>query len=122
MKIIFWLTANFLNETAKLTGLTYNEINIIVYYLLIPLSWTIMLDLIIGFPITTTLLLVAWVYIFYRTRNYFSRWCDVAFRKSVDFLLWFKRIGWNYVVASVIICVLVPAVVYGLLIWGLMAR
>ena len=122
MKTIFWLTANFLNETAKLTGLTYNEINIIVYYLLIPLSWTIMLDLIIGFPITTTLLLVAWFYIFYRTRNYFSRWCDVAFRKSADFLLWFKRIGWNYEVASVIICVLVPVVVYGLLIWGLVAR
>lgn len=32
-------------------GLTYNEINILVYYLLIPLSWTVMLDCWLGMPI-----------------------------------------------------------------------
>lgn len=124
MNAIFWITANLLNEIAKRTGMTYNEINIIVYYLIIPLSWTVMLDLIIGFPIFTPLLILAWAYILVklRTKRVFRIWCDWAFMKSRDFLLYFKRIGWNYVVSSVIICVLVPMIIYGLLIWGLCVK
>ena len=38
--------------------------------------------------------------------------CDWVFIKSVDFLLWFKKIGWNYVVSSVIICVIIPIFFY----------
>lgn len=124
MNTIFWITANLLNEIAKWTGMTYNEINIIVYYLIIPLTWTVMLDLIIGFPIFTALLILVWSYIFVKTgtKRVFRIWCDLAFRDSVDFLLWFKRIGWNYVVSSVIICVAVPIIIYGLLIWGLIIK
>ena len=36
------------------TGLTYNEVNILVYYLLIPLSWAVMLDFRLRLPIMTT--------------------------------------------------------------------
>lgn len=124
MNTIFWCTAILLNKIAKWTGMTYNEINIIVYYLIIPLTWTVMLDLILGYPIFTTLLFLAWTYIFVKTRTkrVFRMWCDWAFRDSVDFLLWFKRIGWNYIVSSVIICVVVPIIIYGLLIWGLVLR
>ena len=121
MKTVFWITANLLNEIAKSTGMTYNEINIIVYYLIIPLTWTVMVDIIIGVPLFTTLLILAWFYILnkLRTKRNFRIWCDRAFKDSVDFLLWFKRIGWNYVVSSVIICVIVPIIIYGILIWGL---
>lgn len=49
---IFWWIANGLLEIADKTGLTYNEVNILVYYLFIPLTWTIMLDLILRMPIT----------------------------------------------------------------------
>ena len=124
MNTVFWITANLLNEIAKRIGMTYNEINIIVYYLIIPLTWTVMLDIIIGFPVFTPLLILAWIYIISKTRNrrVFSLWCDLAFKDSVDFLLWFKRLGWNYIVASVIICVIVPVMIYGLLIWGLTVR
>ena len=123
MNAIFWITANLLNQIAKRTGMTYNEINIIVYYLIIPLTWTVMLDLIIGFPIFTILLILAWTYIFFKTRSkgVFRIWCDRVFKDSVDFLLWFRRFGWNYIVSSVIICVVVPVIIYGLLIWGLVA-
>lgn len=41
--------------------ITYNEINIIVYYLLIPISWTIMLDFYLGYPITTCALAFIWL-------------------------------------------------------------
>ena len=80
---IFAVVAGVEHIIAKLTGSTYNEVNIIVYYLLIPLSWTVMID--------------------YLTK----------------FLLWFKRIGWNYVVSSVIICVIIPILVYVELIYAI---
>ena len=113
---IFGTTALGLNLLAKLTGMTYREINIIVYYLIIPLSWCIMLDYIIGLPITTPIWILLWVYIFWSKRKFFRQWCDVAFQLSVDFLLKFQRIGWNYWVASVIIGVVVPIIVYAALI------
>ena len=113
---IFGTTALGLNLLAKLTGMTYREINIIVYYLFIPLSWCIMLDYIIGLPITTPIWILLWVYIFWSKRKFFRQWCDVAFQLSVDFLLKFQRIGWNYWVASVIIGVVVPLIFYVVLI------
>ena len=113
---IFGTVALVLNLMAKLTGMTYREINIIVYYLFIPLSWCIMLDYLIGLPITTPIWILLWVYIFWSKRKFFRQWCDVAFRLSVDFLLKFQRIGWNYWVASVIIGVVVPIIIYAALI------
>lgn len=113
---IFGTVALALKVMAKALHMTYNEINIIVYYLIIPLSWFIMLDYIIGLPITTPIWILLWVYIFWSKRKFFRQWCDVAFKLSVDFLLKFQRIGWNYWVASVIIGVVVPIIIYAALI------
>ena len=41
---IFAVVAGVEHVIAKLTGLTYNEVNIIVYFLLIPFSWTVLID------------------------------------------------------------------------------
>ena len=38
---IFAIVAGVEHIIAKVTGMTYNEVNIIVYYLLIPLSWAV---------------------------------------------------------------------------------
>ena len=113
---IFGTVALGLNLMAKLTGMTYREINILVYYLIIPLSWCIMLDYIMGLPITTPIWILLWVYIFWSKRKFFRQWCDVASKLSVDLLLKFQRIGWNYWVASVIIGVVVPIIIYAALI------
>ena len=115
----FQIVAGVLYKIAQATGLTYNEINIIVYYLVVPLTWTVMIDILIKAPITTILLFTAWIVIFTVHYNDFRHWCDWALDKSVDFLLWFKRIGWNYVVSSVIICVVVPIIIYAALIIAL---
>lgn len=115
----FWIVANSLNRIAYNTGTTYNKINIILYYLIIPLTWAVMLDIIIGYPVFTILTILIWSFIFYKTWKYFREWCDVGFRKSQEFLFWFKRIGWNYIVASVIICVIIPVFVYILLTYGI---
>lgn len=114
---IFNIVAYSLLWIGKKTRLTYNEINILVYYMLIPLSWTIILDLWLKVPYTSLALTFIWVGIFIATRHNFRQWCDRAFMDSVDFLNWFNRWGGNYVLNSVIICVVVPLVIYILLLW-----
>ena len=113
---VFGIVAASLRLMAKALHMTYNEINIIVYYLIIPLSWCIMLDYIIGLPITTPIWILLWIYIIWSKRKFFKEWCDAAFKLSVDFLLKFQRIGWNYWKASVIICVVIPLIIYAALI------
>ena len=116
---IFAIVAGVEHVIAKLTGMTYNEVNIIVYYLLIPLSWAVMVDYITMLPFLSLMYIIAWVIFLWKDPMKFRDRCDWAFDKSVDFLLWFKKIGWNYVVSSVIICVVVPVLIYVELIYGI---
>ena len=118
----FRLVATALYNIAQMFGMTYNEVNVLAYYLLIPLSWTIMLDMYIGLPLTTGALLYIWIGIKIGTWGHFSAWCDWAFMRSVDFLNYFNRWGGNYVLNSVIICVVIPVLVYAGLIGLLMLR
>ena len=116
---IFAIVAGVEHIIAKVTGMTYNEVNIIVYYLLIPLSWAVMIDYITMMPILTPMYIIAWVIFLWKDPMKFRDRCDWAFMKSVDFLLLFKRIGWNYIVSSVIICVVVPGLIYLELVCGI---
>ena len=116
---IFAIVAGVEHIIAKVTGMTYNEVNIIVYYLLIPLSWAVIIDYITMMPILTPMYIIAWVIFLWKDPMKFRDRCDWAFMKSVDFLLWFKRIGWNYIVSSVVICVVVPGLIYLELVCGI---
>ena len=116
---IFAIVAGVEHIIAKVTGMTYNEVNIIVYYLLIPLSWAVMIDYITMMPILTPMYIIVWAVFLWKDPMKFRDRCDWAFMKSVDFLLWFKRIGWNYIVSSVIICVVVPGLIYLELVCGI---
>ncbi len=116
---IFAIVAGVEHIIAKVTGMTYNEVNIIVYYLLIPLSWAVMIDYITMMPILTPMYIIVWAVFLWKDPMKFRDRCDWAFMKSVDFLLWFKRIGWNYIVSSVIICVVIPALIYLELVCGI---
>lgn len=109
---VFAIVAGVEMLTARLTGRTYKEINIIVYYMLMPLSWLVMLDRICGLPFLTPIFILVWVLFLWKDDMKFRDRCDWMFQKSVDFLLRFKTIGWNYVVSSVIICVVVPGLIY----------
>ena len=110
--LTFRLVATVLYNIATLLGMTYNEVNILAYYLLIPLTWTVMLDKYIGLPLTTGALLYIWIGIRIGTWGYFREWCNWAFMRSVDFLNYFNHWGGNYVLNSVIICVVIPVLVY----------
>lgn len=115
--LIFVIVAAVLFAIAGITGLTYNTVNILVYYLLIPLSWAFMGDKIIQWrlPWLTMAWTAVWIVIFVATLGCFQQWCDWAFARSVDFLNWFKVLKWNYYVASVYICVWLPLIVYAVL-------
>ena len=117
MKTIFNWVASGLLATAEALHLTYNEINIIVYYLLIPLSWTLLWDFSGVFPYTTLMLVCVWIGISIGTYGVFSQWCDRFFLLSQKFLCLFNCLGSNYIISSVIICVLVPIPVYVFLIY-----
>ena len=116
---IFAIVAGTEHIIAKLTGLTYNEVNIIVFYLIIPLTWTLMIDYLTKMPFLTPMIIIGWIIFLWKDQMKFRDRCDWAFDKSVDFLLYFKKIGWNYIVSSVIICVVVPVLIYVELIYAI---
>ena len=117
---VFAIVVGLEHIIAKMTGATYNEVNIIVYYLLIPLSWTAMVDYITMMPFLTPMYIIAWIIFLWKDQMKFHDRCDWAFDKSVEFLLWFKKISWNYVVSSVMICVVIPVLIYIELIWAIL--
>ncbi len=116
---VFALVAGMEHVIAKLTGSTYNEVNIVIYYLLIPLSWTIMIDYLTKLPLLSPMFVFAWIVFLWKDPMKFRDRSDWAFMKSVDFLLWFKKVGWNYIVSSVVICVVIPILVYAELIYAI---
>ncbi|MFM7903430.1 MAG: hypothetical protein ACKPAD_15785 [Bacteroidota bacterium] len=114
MQIIFLLVEAGLRKSGSLLGRTYNEMNVIVYYGIIPLSWVLMIDYILsihwftfGFSCFTLGVLAGC--------GRFSRLFDHIFDKSVKFLLSFNRVGSNYTATSVWVCVALPLAVYGIL-------
>lgn len=109
---IFNIVADVLHWIASVLGLTYNEVNIILYYLIIPLTWTILLDRYIGKPISTVILIITWVVLLIVKGREFRVWCDWAFDRSVDFLMFFNCMGGNYRLNSVIICVAIHILIY----------
>lgn len=114
MNEIFDLVYNFLKWLSSTTGLTYREVNILVYFFLIPSLFVYLVGRLLRskFPILVflSLSLISILII-----PDFERFSDRLFEKSVDFLEWFEIIGLNYIQASVIICVFIPILLVGLL-------
>ena len=118
---IFNFVAIALLRIATAFGITYNQINIICYYFLIPLSWAIMIDFYVKKTITSLVVIGMWIIIVICKWRCFSAWCDWLFEQSVRFLRYFDRLGSNYNMTSVIICVILPLCIYGLLAYLLIA-
>ena len=69
VKQIFSSVAKSLLMVGRKTGLTYNEVNILVYYLIIPLSWAMMFDYWLGLPATSIVLFFVWCCIWFTKRH-----------------------------------------------------
>lgn len=111
MNFIFTVVYSVLRWMSDVTGLSYNEINIIVFYLCIPAIFLFLIDRIIKRPVfaPSFIILSALFFVFIPSFREFS---DRLFALSVDFRLWFSVIGWSYTVASVVICVLIPILIF----------
>jgi hypothetical protein len=116
MEATFDIVYRFLVYLSVKTSLSYEEINIIVYYIVTPLIYVVMIDRIFRFHYFKIIftLAVALTFIFMES---FYKFSMLLFIKSQNFLLGFKIIGWNYTEASVIICVVFPALLFVALIF-----
>jgi hypothetical protein len=96
---------------ARLTGFTYKEINIIIFYFAIPFAYTVLVDKILRTHIWKVLYGLGIVGLLVSIKN-FSEFSNKMFDWSVAFLESFKSIGWDYFTASVIICLFVPGFIF----------
>lgn len=110
MNAIFKWVYEFLKWISKITGFTYREINIIVYFIIIPSLFCYLLSriykkkqIVIGFIL---FIIVGLLFI-----PDFESFSNDLFDASVVFLNWFDVIGLNYIEASVVICVFVPVLI-----------
>ncbi len=116
MNSIFDIVYRFLVFISELTHLTYQEINIIVYYIIAPFVYLFLLDKIFRFHYLKISFGI-FVILFLAFIPDFAKFSHEAFLCSQHFLQSFGFIGLNYVGASVIICVVFPFVVFVLLFW-----
>lgn len=114
MEYLFKLVYDSLKFLERTTGLSYEEINIIIWFIAIPLSWAYLLDKIVGkhyLKITFVLFIIISLLII----DDFTLKCEMFFYKSVDFLNAFNSLGSNYKSTSVIICLFIPILIYFIL-------
>jgi hypothetical protein len=107
MNETFQIVYKFLKWVSQVSGFTYHEVNVIVYFFIIPAIFVYLLGRILKkkylILVYGTLVLLAVILI--ADFTLFSTW---IFERSVDFLNGFGKIGLNYIQASVVICVIVP--------------
>jgi hypothetical protein len=114
MNDIFHLVYTFLKWISKTFGLTYHEVNVIVYFIVIPGCFVFLLGKILKekYIFRCYLILIFLTIMFLPDFEQFS---TNLFQQSVDFLNWFEHLGLNYIQASVVICVFIPILIIVLL-------
>ena len=111
MNYVFQIVTDSLNWIASITGFTYNEINIIAYYIVLPFIYVALMDRILKKHFLKIAYAAAWVVLIICIPD-FRMFSDALFKHSVDFLLLFGHVGLNYVAASVVICVILPGIAF----------
>lgn len=96
---------------ARLFSLTYNQVNIILYYFLIPMSWLFLLGIVIDSHIGLIIYSAFSLGVFIGCGD-FKKFSDRLFNFSARFLNSFGIVGSDYVKSSVIICVALPILIY----------
>lgn len=110
IKSIFNSIVNVLEYIIKYVKITYEEINVIVWYYIIPITWLLLLNLDLVIIYTTL-----WLGIIIGCDS-FTSYCNKTFSKSVRFLLYFKKYGISYEFSSIIFCLIIPIIIYSILI------
>jgi hypothetical protein len=108
---IFELVANILYNGARMLGITYNELNIIVYIIITPLVWAYMIDKAYKFQ-RIKLAYLLFLLLILGVGGTFEANCDRLFTICQRFLCLFYPIGINYTATSVIFCVIAPILIH----------
>jgi hypothetical protein len=111
MDLIFQIVYTLLKLISELTGFSYNEVNIIVYYIVLPFVYVFLADKIIKSVVLRIVYLTVVAVVLLLIPD-FSAFSDRLFQASVDFLLSLRILGWNYVVSSVLVCVAFPGIIF----------
>lgn len=114
MSYTFYVVYSILQWASNITGLSYEAINVIVYYIFMPFIFCLLADKALRKPIITPLFSVVIILVLSFTKNWNYLFHDI-FYISVDFLMLFSYLGINYDFASVLICVIAPILVFVIL-------
>ena len=116
MRAFFFQVAYFLLGLAEWVGLTYHEVNVVVFYGLVPFVAGALVDLRRRkFRFAPAWAAVCAV-VALAHRHDFSAWSDAVFARSVAFLKAFSVLGWSYETASVVVCVVAPLCAFAALV------
>lgn len=108
MNTLFKIVYSLLVVLSEITGLSYKEINVVAYFYFAPAVLLFLVDRIIKRKYICSIgLAVAWVVLLFVIPD-FSNFSNILFDASANFLRSFAPFGMNYVVASVVVCVVVP--------------
>ncbi len=116
MNKIFIIIRDFLQVLANISGFSYMAINIIVYYFITPFIFIVLIDQIFNVHYLKISYILT-IFISITLINDFEKFSEWLFNKSANFLNSFTFIGWNYTVASVIICFIIPLFVLSFLVY-----
>ena len=111
IRFIFELVANALYSGARILGITYNELNIIVYIIIIPLVWAYMIDKVYKFH-RIKIAYLLFLLVILGVGGTFETNCDRLFIICQRFLCLFYPIDINYTEASVIFCLVAPILIH----------
>jgi hypothetical protein len=116
----FQAVAKGLYYSGTLIHLSYNEMNILVYFGIIPLIWAYIIDKLFRFHYVKLIHLLVILFCVVAINN-LSAFCDDLFYACVIFLNLFRPIGMDYVAASVLFCVVIPIALHVFL-WRALKR
>lgn len=110
MAYIFQMVASGLYRLAGILRLTYQEVNVIVYFIAVPLFYASLMDILVGVHYFTVVV-AGLVAILVIPTNRFRKRAEALFGYSVSLLQSFHWLGLDYVQASVVVCVVMPIIV-----------
>lgn len=116
MNALFDVVYRFLVFISNSTHLTYQEINIIVYYIIAPFVYFFLIDKIYRFHYLKIIFSI-FIILFLLLIPNFEKFSYKAFIASQHFLQGFEFLGLNYTGASVVICVVIPFIAFVWLFW-----
>ena len=105
----FEFVATTLRDWAEIFGVTYKEMNIIVYIIAIPMVWAYMIDKAFNFHYLKAAHLV-FLLLAFGIAGTFENNCNGLFLLCQLLLCTFYPIGIDYTTASVIFCVIAPVI------------